>query len=69
MTNENPTANIFLGKTEIKTHNPRRRKDLVNMNPLKKIYCSVLMGAQELEQFYYKLMDTPEAASGKPEAS
>jgi len=27
------------------------------------------MGAQELEQFYYKLMDTPEAASGKPEAS
>lgn len=36
-------------------------------NPLYPV--PVLMGAQELEQFYYKLMDTPEAASGKPEAS
>ena len=36
-------------------------------NPLYPV--PVLMDAPELEQFYYKLMDTPEAASGKPEAS
>ena len=36
-------------------------------NPLYPV--PVLMGAPELEQFYYKLMAAPEEASGKPDAS
>lgn len=36
-------------------------------NPLYPV--PVLMGAPELEQFYYKLMAAPEESSGKPDAS